>query len=294
MNWHDIKIFLQVARTGKLSAAATALQIDSSTVSRRLHQLEKQLNVSLFERGLSGHMLTEEGQKLLTSAMQMDSTLQQSIASLQGIDSEEAGNVRLGCTEAFGSFFIAPKLPKFYQTYPKVSIDILPLSRLVKLSKYEADIAVSVGQPKNTSMIVSKLCDYRLKIYASKQYLAKNPIQSISELSRHTWVGYVDDSDFSAQLNFLNDIAPNTSPIMRSTSILSQFMAIKNGLGLAVLPCFLADKDEELQSIFDNEIDLVREFWLMAQADRKRIKRIEMVWSYLKDIVIQQKHILMP
>lgn len=293
MNWESLKIFLEVAKTQRLSTAARALGVDSSTVSRRIHQLEESLEVRLFERSVEGHYLTAQGELLFASAQAMEQTLQSSVASLQGLDLEESGNVRVGTTEAFGSFFVTPNLLKFNQLYPNISIDVLPLLRKVKLYKHEADIAISIGKPRNTSMVVTKLCDYRLKVYASKKYLSSNNISTISDLTQQAWISYVEHLDFSDQLEFLNDIAPGVTPAVRSTSVVAQYMAVKSGLGLAVLPCFLASSDDELEVVLDNDIDITREFWLMTQPDSKRVKRVQILWDYLKALVKEQQSVLL-
>ncbi|MEW6998294.1 LysR family transcriptional regulator [Colwelliaceae bacterium BS250] len=293
MNWDDLKIFLEVARTKRLSTAAKTLSIDTSTVSRRIHQLEKSLAVRLFERSVEGHYLTDEGQQLFSSTQAMEQNFQASVALMQGLDLEDSGNVRIGTTEAFGSFFVVPQLTEFNKQHPHISIDILPLPRMVKLSRHEADIAVCIGKPRNTSMVVSKLCDYRLKLYASIDYLSKHPVAGIADLSNHTWIGYVDSFDFSQQLSYLSELDPDISPALKSSSVIAQYMAVKSNLGLAILPCFMADKDPQLQCLCDDEIDVIRDFWLMAHPDNKRIKRVQVLWDYMKLMVAEQKSLLM-
>ncbi|NMP15246.1 LysR family transcriptional regulator [Thalassotalea sp. Y01] len=294
MNWHDIKIFLTVARTRTLSEAGRSLHIDSSTVSRRLHQLEKNLGVSLFERGSEGHVLTQEGKQFLRNARKMENTLHNSLNTLEGKDLQEKGNVRIGCTEAFGSFFIANQLNRFQLAHPNISVDILPLSRQVNLSRYEADIAITVGKPTNTSMIVTKLCDYRLKIYASKKLLNAHSVESVKDLQNIPWVSYTEHMDFASQLAFIDEIAPNNDASLKSSSVIAQYMAVKSGLGVAVLPCFLVSQQDELVPLFSDTFDLVRSFYLMAQPDRKRIRRVELLWDYIKALTAENQQVLLP
>ncbi len=294
MNWDDLKIFLEVAKTQRLSTASRTLNIDASTVSRRIHQLEKSLAVRLFERSVDGHSLTDEGQRLLLSAQQMEQSLQGCVASLQGLDLDESGLVRLGTTEAFGNYFVVPNLGSFQQQHPDINIDVLPLPRVVKLSRHEADIAITVGKPRQTSLVVTKLCDYRLKLYASRDYLANNPVRDIEQLELHKWIGYVDSIDFAPQLSYLSDFLPQVNPQIKSSSVIAQYLAVKNNLGLAILPCFMADQDDQLQALFEGDINVVREFYLMAYPDNKRVKRVELLWGYLKQLVKKQKHLLMP
>lgn len=293
MNWNDIKIFLEVARTQRLSSAAISLGIDSSTVSRRLHQLEKSMQVRLFERGNDGHQLTEQGLQLLQSSQLMEQTFQQCVATLQGVDLELSGTVKLGTTEAFGSFFVVPHLLDFNQQHPNINVDILPLSRMIKLSQHEADIAINIGKPRNTSYIVQKLTDYRLKLYVNRMYLKENPIKGFDHLREQKWIGYVNSFDLNQQLSYLNELFPEVQPILKSSSAVAQYMAVKQGLGIAILPCFLADKDDDLQVIFEDEVDIFREFWLVAHPDSKNIRRVSLLWDYLKKQVQQQQKLLL-
>ncbi len=283
MNWDDLKIFLEVARTEKLSDAAKQLGIDASTVSRRLHRLEDQLATQLFDRSTDGHSLTEHGQLLLQTARDMNQRAQAASEILQGKNLENQGKVRLGVTEAFGNYFIAPELARFCQQYPKITIDLLPLQRFVKWTHHEVDIAVTIERPPNTSLVVSKLCDYQLNMYASRAYLQRSaPITSSADICAHPLIGYVDDLVFSDQLSYLERLLPNSQPTFRSTSVVTQSIAVREGLGLAVLPCFLARRDPELIAVLPEQTRVVRTFWIAVHPEQKKLARVNKVWQHLK------------
>ena len=153
MNWDDIRIFLEVARAERLSEAAKRLDMDPSTVSRRLHRLEGDLSTQLFERSQEGHSLTAEGQRLLHSANQMQAQMETAHASVQGQNLEQRGHVKVGATEGFGSFFIAPRLQEFQQQFPGITIDLLPLPRFTRLTRREADIAARLDHGGICSLV---------------------------------------------------------------------------------------------------------------------------------------------
>lgn len=125
MNWDDIKIFLEVARTERLSEAANRLSIDTSTVSRRLHKLEEQLATQLFERTTEGHRLTKDGAQLVSSARRMEQDAQYAFDNIKQNNADNSGKVRIGVTEAFGNYFIAPKLVNLSKQAPNIQIDLL-------------------------------------------------------------------------------------------------------------------------------------------------------------------------
>jgi len=295
MNWDDIKIFLEVARSERLSEAAKRLTIDASTISRRLHKLEETLKTKLFERTLDGHVLTQNGQRMLNSARRMEQNADNALDELKNHNKPNSGCVRIGITEAFGHFFVAPNLLTLQQKYPNIHIDLLPFSRFVKISRNEADIAIAVERPKSTSMIVTKLCDYKLQLYGHPNYLQqlKHSI-SINTLSTHKWVSYIDNLLFTEQLSYLKELHTETNPNFRSTSIISQYQAIKSGLGIGILPCFLAAQDNNLVKLCIDDIEIIRSFWLVTHPESKRLSHVATVWDYLKQLVQNNKNLLLP
>ena len=295
MNWDDIKLFLEVARSERLAIAAKRLAIDASTLSRRLHKLETNLSTKLFERTVDGHVLTLDGSKLLQHARRMELDAEQAFVDIKKKKKLNYGRVRIGVTEAFGSFFIAPHLIPLKKAFPNIQIELVHFSRDVKISRNEADIAIAVEKPKSTSTIITKLCDYQLQLYGHASYLKGiEDIINVDQLAKYQWVSYVDNLLFTEQLSYLKELNADIKPSFQSTSITSQYSAIKSGLGIGILPCFLAEQDASLVKLCDNEIKLVRSFYLVAHPESKRLSQVETVWQYLKELTLLKKQLLMP
>jgi DNA-binding transcriptional LysR family regulator len=303
MNWDDIKIFLEVARAERLSTAAKRLAMDASTVSRRLHKLEESVATKLFDRTQEGHVLTPDGEMLLSSACKMEQDAQHALSSIHNNNEENCGLVRIGVTEALGNFFVSPNLLALQQQHPNIDVHLLLFSRYVKISRNEADIAIAVEKPKSTSMIVSKLCDYKLQLYAHQDYLDKNLEQYpqgilLEHLADHKWVTYVDNLIFTDQLSYTKELERHLASELKasfsSTSIISQYFAIKSGLGIGVLPCFLADQDKNLIKLHSQEITITRSFWLVTHPESKRLSHVNTVWQYLKQLVLDHADLLNP
>ncbi len=113
-------------------------------------------------------------------------------------------------------------------------------------------------------------------------------------MSKYQWVSYVDNLLFTEQLSYLKELNADIKPSFQSTSITSQYSAIKSGLGIGILPCFLAEQDASLVKLCKNEIKLVRSFYLVTHPESKRISQVETVWQYLKALASQKKQQLMP
>ena len=295
LNWDDLKFFLEVARTRKASVAAKRLAVDYTTVSRRISSLEVSLGTLLFEKSrTNGFVLTPEGQRLLGYAESIESTLHMACEQVSGSGVALSGHVRMGCTEGFGSFFITPQLSHFVDAYPAISVDILPLPHFISLSKREADIVIALERPEHGPYVCCKLCDYRLRLYATRDYLDNHaPILRSSDLAEHPFISYVDDLAFSSELLYLANVLPGANAHLRSTSVIAQFVAAQQGRSLAILPCFLAAQDPRLLPVLPEEIDITRQFWMYCREDLRKLKRITLLWDYIREVTEQNQGLLM-
>lgn len=284
-NWDNLKVFLAVARTQSALDAAQVLGVDQSTISRRLHQLEKDIGCLLFDRSSQGHHLTSIGHRLLSHAEKLESAISSMEADIFDDSTTLAGDIRLGTTEAFGSYFLAPHLARFCTRHPNIAVELLPMPRNINLSKREADIGVSIERPAVNTFVTCRMCDYRLLPYATHEYLQRSPpIKKIDDLRKHQWIDYVDDLVFTSQQFTLRNWLPGVTPFFRSTSVIAQFQAACAGVGLAFLPCFLASTAPGLVPVLPQDIHVTRTFWLAAPQDKHALARIKALWVYLRQI----------
>jgi DNA-binding transcriptional LysR family regulator len=190
---------------------------------------------------------------------------------------------------------LAPRLARFAQQHPKLLIDLLAMPRLVHLSRREADIVISLERPARGPVMVSKLTDYVLRLYASADYLGSHPpIASREDLRGHTFISYVDDLLFSKELQYLDELYRPDAFALRSTSILAQHQATAAGAGIAVLPAFLAERDPQLRTVLPGEANFTRTFWMSMPAENKHLARMQAVWQFLRETVEAQRSVLLP
>lgn len=294
LNWDDFRIFLSVARTESALDATRSLGLDQSTISRRLYRLEKDMGAKLFDRGPQGHKLTTAGHRLLDHVEKMESTFAAVEADVSGDSVDLTGEIRLGATEAFGSYFLAPHIAHFCAQHPAITVDLLPLPRNINLSKREADASVTIERPSVESFVVSRLSDYRLLPYATPEYLrSRHPIKEFDDFLRHRWIDYVDDLIFTDQQFSLKQWLPNVKPFFRSTSVVAQFHAVRSGLGIAVLPCFLGNTAPDLVPVLPAKVDITRTFWMVAPKERRELARVRALWDYLRKVALLNEGFLM-
>src|SRR3712207_6412140 len=204
-DWDDLRFFLAVARAGRLTVAARQLEADHTTVSRRISALEASLKAKLFERSPQGYTLTEQGERLLSHAERMETQALAVSSELGGADLALSGTVRIGAPDGIGTYFLAPELGALAERHPGLTLQLVALPRTFSLSKREADIAVTLEQPTEGRLVSRKLTDYRLRLYASKDYLRRHgPIADLADLSGKTLVTYVADLLYSPVLDYFS------------------------------------------------------------------------------------------
>jgi len=284
-NWDDLRVFLAVARQNSLDAAAKQLQLDATTIGRRLRRLEEATGATLFERSRRGHALTHSGAELFARMEETEHHIMRSLESVSGEVNAAKGTVRLSVTEAFGNVVIAPALARLFATHPGLTVELVATSGFLSVTKREADMAVMLSRPETGRLRVSKLTDYSLRLYASTAYLSRHPpIRRVDELHDHTLIGYVDDLIYSPRLRYYEEIGSGLQPELTSSSLLAQAQLARTGCGIAMLPLFLGDPDPELAPVLPETVTVTRSFWLAIHEDIHEHARIRVVAEFLRGL----------
>lgn len=293
-DWNDLRFFLELSRKGRLISAARKLHVDHTTVSRRIAALEDQLDARLFDKSPRGYQLTDAGLRLLPYAERMEAQSNQLYQDISGKDARLSGTVRLAVPEGLGTEIIARNLGAFRALHPDIELDLMAESRRASLSKREADIAITLARPKAGRLISWKLCDYLLRLYGTDKYLhAHHTIRTIEDLSQHHFISYIDDLIEMQELKFLENIIKDPHVVFRSTSVLAQYSAVLDGIGLSLVHCFMADRDARLMPILADKISVKRQYWLVVHEDLRHVARVDAVCSFLTKLLKEQQELMM-
>lgn len=285
-DWNDVRAFLAVARSGRLTAAAARLGVDHSTLSRRIAALEHALKAKLFDRSPSGYTLTDAGRRLSPLAEEMERLALGAAERVGGSAATVEGVVRIGSPEGFGSYFLAPRIQKLKARHPRLVVQLVAASAVFSLAKREADIAISVSRPPAGRLLVSKLIDYDLGLYAAPSYLAgAASIASTDDLKGHRFVSYIGDLLHFPELDFLQHVVPGGTTSMESSNLVAQLRATLAGAGLCVLPGFLAREEAGLVRVLAEEVSLTRSLWLTVHQDLAELARVRAAVRFIKEEV---------
>jgi DNA-binding transcriptional LysR family regulator len=248
----------------------------------------------LFDKSPRGYQLTDAGLRLLPMAEKIEAQSNQLYQDISGKDARLSGTVRVATPEALGSQVIARHVAEFRNEHPGIEIELVAETRRMSLSKREADIAINFARPDSGRLISWKLCDYRLKLYATRQYLdAHQAIINPDDLAQQDFVSYIDDLIEMPELRFFENTIKNAHVVFRSTNVSAQFNAILDGIGLGLVHCFMAQNEARLIPVLPNQIWVDRTYWLLVHEDLRQVARVDAVCQFLTRLLRDNRALMM-
>jgi DNA-binding transcriptional LysR family regulator len=264
----DLRYLVAVANTGRLVAAATALGVDHSTVSRRIKALERVLRVRLLERSSDGWELTEAGRAVAEHARPIQHAVEQAALAAGGARADTlAGTIRVTAPDGFGVAFVVPALTEVRRRHPDLNVELITATRELRLYQSGFDLAIAVGKPMETKMFTELLTDYTLELYASEAYLeTRAEPATVDELRGHPLIFYVDSLLQVGDLD-LTRYLPHVPARFASTNIFAQLEATRQGAGIGLLPKYIALRAPELRRVCRSIDPLWLSFSLAVRRD---------------------------
>jgi len=275
-DWESLRSFAAFIDAGSFSGAARSLGVTHATIGRRLQQLEAAMQAPLFIRRADDVELTRLGESVLTAARAMQEQTRQLARTLAGEDLRLEGKLRLACTDAIGTLFLAPRLPALLQQWPALDVELALGHQTLSLARREADLALRFARPQDGELIARRLGTVRF-------YLCGTPANvALWRRARKTapFVGYDDGVPDIPETQWIAAHAAGNPVRFRSTSLVAQCMAARAGVGLALLPSYLLAP--ELQTV-DAAPQLERELWAVFHRDLKALPRLRAVLDWLLD-----------
>jgi DNA-binding transcriptional LysR family regulator len=293
LNWDDIRYFLALCRKNSFVSAANELRVTHSTVARRITTLEDSLQTLLFHRNEKGCTVTPAGEKLILFAEQLESTVINLKESVSGYNNQLSGSIRIGAPDGIGNCYLAACLGRLQALHSSLNIELIAVPMYYSLSKREIDILITVKKPTVGNVITRKLTDYRLGMFASKEYLAKSgPVTNKTDLKKHKIIGYIDDLLFDRDLQFMEEITPGLTPQFRSTTVVAQMNAVAAGTGIGVIPYFMAHLEERLLPVLPRQV-LERGYWLQVNPESRQLARVRATIDFLVEQIEIEKNLFL-
>jgi DNA-binding transcriptional LysR family regulator len=255
LDWDKLRIFHTAAESGSFTHAAEKLGMSQSAVSRQISALEDDLGLKLFIRHARGLVLTEVGEQLFRTAHRMHWELQQVETQMSESQDVPTGPLIVTTTVGIGSTWLSSRIHEFLLLYPDIQIEIKLNDAELDLAMREADVAIRLHRPNQSEMIQRKLFTVHNHFYISKSYLADHgEPQSVEELDKHRIISFGEPvPSYLGDINYLERLGrPDSSPrraAMRVNAIYGMMQAARAGIGIAMLPDYVAQGEAELQRV---------------------------------------------
>jgi DNA-binding transcriptional LysR family regulator len=292
MDWDKLRIFHAVADAGSLTHAGDTLHLSQSAVSRQIRALEESLSTTLFHRHARGLILTEQGELLFDATKSMNKRLEAAAARIKDSEEEVFGELRVTTTTAFGTLWLAPRLPKLYEKYPDLKIDLMLEERVLDLPMREADVAIRMKEPSQADLIRKRLMSVRMRLYASRAYLAKNgPIENIEDIGRHRLICQnLNAPQVAAGSSLVQHLltydVPSTFTVNNYFGVLQ---GVLNGLGVGVLPDYITEDFPDLVRVLHELESGEVPVFLAYPEELRQSKRVSIFRDFVQEEIFAHR-----
>lgn len=285
--WDDLNVFWAFCEAGTVRGAAKLLGISHSTVARRLEELEMRIGAQLIVRSNTGFVLSESGEDVLLTAQKMRENMHWLERSVFGKDRQLHGKLTLAMLDAMAVPQFMKIVDKFRQLHPNIDLTLDIRTSLSNLDNGEADLAIRFGKAPADHHVGRHIVPTARAIYMSaEQFHAQKGKIMIS----NGWISYTPPPS-EEKWKLLTPFSELKSHIY-ITDLRAQFIACKQGIGIAQLPCFLGDSDESLVKLTAPEFPSFQHLWIVKTVEAKQNARVNLLSHYLKDALIQLKPFL--
>jgi DNA-binding transcriptional LysR family regulator len=279
--WDDQRAFLAVLDTGSLSAAARTLGLAQPTVRHRIEALERAIGQPLFIRGVNGLAPTPQAVGLAGHVRRMAHASEAFRREAEGAASEVAGPVRLSVSDFVGIEVVPPMLTALRERHPRLTVELVLTNANTDLPAQEADVAVRMARPSQSSLVARHVGSIPLGFFASPGYRDRNGIpETVADLTRHALVGPDRMPAYVAIMDTLSREAGGPLPIaLRSDSHPAQLAAVRAGLGIGVVQVPVGERD--LVRVLPDRVVFDLDTWIVAHEDVRRSARIDALFNHL-------------
>jgi len=290
-DWDDLRFFLAAARHGSSRAAARALGVNQSTMSRRLSQFEDDHGVRLFERRARGLALTAAGAEIVDAAADIEARFNALERQILGRDTRLSGTIRLSIPD-FILARLAPIVADFGRAYPEIRTEFMVGSAVLNLSKREADVVVRLSVDPPLHLVGRRLADTTGAVYASRRYVrAHAQLQhrcadaqplTTAELAALDWLRWGEPWQRLPTERWIQDHVPAANVRAVVNSNLAMLELLYGALGVSFQLCTIADEDQALVRI-GQPLDFGMSIWLLTHEDIRRTARISAFMKFVGD-----------
>ncbi len=289
MDWDKLRIFHAVADAGSLTHAGDQLHLSQSAISRQIRALEKSLNATLFHRHARGLILTEQGELLFDATRAMAKRLDTATARIRDSEEEVFGELRVTTTIGFGTLWLAPRLPKLFEKYPDLNIDLMLEEHVLDLPMREADVAIRMKEPSQADLIRKRLMSINMCLFASQEYLKTNgQPEALSDLTTHRLICQNPRSaQVGAGATLVQELMTYQVPsLLTVNNYYGVLQSVRQNLGIGVLPNYVTQDFPQLVRVLPDVRSVEVPVFLAYPSELRHSQRIAAFRDFVQDEII--------
>ena len=279
LNASDLQIVLSLARAGTLAAAGERVGVDASTVFRSLQRLERGLGRTLFERSRIGYRPTELAQVLVEQAEQVEVAIEAARSATALRQAQVSGTVRLTTTDTVLHGLVAPALKVLKVEHPLIDYELHTGNDLASLTRRDADIAVRATKRPPQHLVGKQLGPIRVALFCAKRGAVRG--YADVKAGNVSWIAPDDALPEHPSVIWRKGHFPKLAPQYRVNSILSVMELVALGLGVGIVPLFLARERPDLVQLTDALDECETDLWLLTHPESRHLRRVSSVYSHL-------------
>lgn len=284
VDWDAFQAFLAVARSGRISAAARRLDVQHTTVARRIAALEAELGVPLFYRTNTGYALTPHGRNAVAQAEAMEQAAMAAAARAREGSGALSGLVRVALAPEFASHWLVPKLADFTASYPQIDLQILVGTRERDLSRGETELSIQAPRPRQRNLVAVRIATTTTGLYAARRLAPHGRwrVTNLETLRGLPLLTYTDAFHLLQEARWFQPVLEGGHVSLETNSTDVLIAAARAGLGVAVLPRFVARDQSELIAI--SEDVAIHDVWLITHPESRRDPKVRATADFLKRV----------
>ncbi|WP_085905677.1 LysR family transcriptional regulator [Kiloniella majae] len=289
-NWDDLRIFLAVARCGSITAGATQLGLDQSTVSRKLQSFEDRLSLNLFIGSAKRNTLSPSGQRIFEGAARLEKEVEDINQNIAGLSEEQGGTIHIVTTDILSNHLLMSVTSEFLQKYPDINLRIRTQDmdgKDISNNPLPGDLALYATNTPNEDLFGRKLATATFASYASRNYLDSLK----DDFDKIVWLNWDDGTATPTWPRLAPDI-PDHMCRLRSDSVATLLESVRFGIGATILPCFIGEQAPNLVRLTPGQTVSQRDIWLLMHKDLRHVPRIRTFIDFFVQRIKERKGII--
>lgn len=279
----ELAVVLALVRAGTLARAGERLKLDASTVFRTIQKVEKSLGQPLFERSRQGYRATELAHSLATHAERIESELEAVRSAVQQRSGEVSGTVRISTTDTILHRLLLPALRDLARVNPGLELELVASNEFANLVRRDADIAVRATTKPPEHLVGRDLGSLDFALFGPADYQGTTLDQAVED--GIDWIATDEFVPDQSTVQWRRRRLPRIRPRWQMNSINSVCEAIGAGLGVGVVPVFLARLREDMRQIGEPIPECGSRLWLLTHPESRHLRRIAVVAGHIAERV---------